>query len=141
MVRRTLILIVLLLAGCGGHKAASVRPASLAESDPVEAQAFAALKSIRRDFTARFVPNHWGVDAAHVRLRGPTLEAWSALPRTRAGMKAALDLCGRMYRRYVVLPAGRLGVGQAAVYSRGGVLLTASLRYKARCYVLTKVAP
>jgi hypothetical protein len=99
------------------------------------------LRIIRRDFAAHLMPNAWGVDAAHVRLRGPTLEAWSTLPRTRAGMKQALLLCNRMYRRYVVLPAGTLAAGQTAVYSRDEVLLTASLRYKARCYALTEVAP
>jgi hypothetical protein len=140
--RRTLILALLLLAGCGGHKAAVVAEpvVPLADSEPVQAHALASLRVIRKDFAAHLVPNAAGVDVRHVRLRGPTLEAWSALPRTRAGMRTALALCNRMYRRYVVVPAGSLAAGQTAVYARDGVLLTASLRYKARCYALTKVA-
>ena len=141
MARRFLPFLVLLLAGCGGHGSASVAPLAPAHLEPVQAHAAASLAIIRRDFAAHLVPNRWGVDARRIRLRGPTLEAWSTLPRTRAGMRLALGLCERMYHRYVLRPAGSLGAGQAAVYSRGGVLLTASLRYKARCYALTTVAP
>jgi hypothetical protein len=140
MARRFLLLLVFLLAACGGHSA-SVAPLAPRDAEPVQERAATALKLIRRDFAAHLVPNRWGVDAARIHLRGPTLEAWSTLRRTRPGMRLALGLCERMYHRYVSQPAGALGVGQAAVYSRAGVLLTASLRYKARCYALTKVAP
>src|SRR4051812_12039706 len=67
MPRRTLIVLVLLLAGCGGHKAVVAPVVPLAESDPVQAHADASLRVIRRDFTAHLTPNAWGVDAEHVR--------------------------------------------------------------------------
>jgi hypothetical protein len=140
MTRRLLLLAVLCLAGCGGHAARVAQPVPIPADEPVQAHQAAAQRMIRRDFAAHLVPNSYGVGAEQLRLNGPTLEAWSSLPLTRAGMRDALALCERMYHRYVVLPLGSLA-GQAAVYSRGRVLMTASLRYKARCYALTKVAP
>jgi hypothetical protein len=139
MMRRILLLAVLCLAGCGGHTARVAQPVPIPAEEPVQAHAAAAQRTIRHDFAAHLVPNAYGVGARQLRLNGPTLEAWSTLPLTRAGMRGALMLCERMYHRYVVLPVGSLA-GQAAVYSRGRVLMAASLRYKARCYALTKVA-
>jgi hypothetical protein len=137
MARRSLILAVLVLAGCGGHSAAKVDTAQqLADDQPVQAHVAAAQREIRADFAAHLSPNPWGVGRAQIRLNWPTLEAWSTLALTRAGLRQALVLCNRMYQRYVVHSLGSLAE-QAAVYSRGGVLMTASLRYKARCYELT----
>jgi hypothetical protein len=135
-----LSLLGLCLAGCGGHAATIAQPVPIPADEPVQAHAAAAQRAIRKDFAAHLVPNAYGVGPRELRLNGPTLEAWSTLRLTRAGMRDALALCERMYHRYVVASLGSLA-GQAAVYSRGRVLMTASLRYKARCYALTKVAP
>ena len=139
MAQRLLILAAFVVAGCGGSRAAT--PATTPQKEPlppVQAHHAAAERTIKRDFARRFVPNRWGVGASQLRLNGPTLEAWSALPATRAGMRGALALCERLYHRYVVLPLGSLA-GQAAVYSRSRVLMAASLRYKPRCYALIAV--
>jgi hypothetical protein len=134
VMKRLLLVSALLLAGCGSARVAEQLPAR--HPNPALVRQQLALRQVRADFGARWIPNAWGVGKPDIRIRGYTLEAWSALPTTRASREAALDLCTRMYRRYVIALYAHYGVGQAAVYSRQGVLLTASLRYKGRCYWL-----
>jgi hypothetical protein len=133
---------VLLVAASGGGNTAQPEILTLpsVRIDSASEREAAALRAIRRDFAARWIPNRWGVGEEQVRIRGYTLEAWSSLPQTRAGLAQALVLCDRLHKRYVVAPGARYGVGQAAVYSRAKVLLTASLRYKWDCYEMVEVS-